>query len=66
MAIPREDGDGVGPKGEGALRTPLGEPEVWIFPACAHTDTHQRARQTLGLTSSHETYTHSLTQARTR
>lgn len=42
MAIPREDGEGVGPKGEGALRTPLGEPEVWIFPACAYTQTHTK------------------------
>lgn len=29
---------------------------------CAHTDTPQRAHQTLRLTSSHETYTRSLTQ----
>lgn len=50
MAIPREDGDGVGPKGEGALRAPLGEPEVWMFPVRTHT--HQRARQTQSLTSS--------------
>lgn len=39
MAMPREDGDGVGPKGEGALRAPLGEPEVWMFPAHTHTHT---------------------------
>lgn len=59
MAMPREDGDGVGPKGEGALRAPLGEPEAWMFPAHTHTYTYQRTRQTLRLTSS--PHTHSLT-----
>lgn len=47
MAMPKEDGDGVGPKGEGALRAPLGEPEAWMFPAHIRTThTHQRAHQT--------------------
>ncbi len=39
IAMPREDGDGVGPKGEGALSAPLGEPEAWMFPT--HTHTHK-------------------------
>lgn len=65
MAMPREDGDGVGPKGEGALRAPLGEPEAWMFPAHTHTYTYQMARQTLRLTSSPYIHTHAHTLTRT-
>lgn len=53
MAMPREDGDGVGPKGEGALRAPLGEPEAWMFPAHTHTHTHSSDSEV-------DTHTHSL------
>ena len=51
MAIPKEEGDGVGPKGEGALSAPLGEPEVWIGPAHTHIHTHAQ-------THTHTTQTH--------
>lgn len=47
MAMPKDDGDGVGPKGEGALKAPLGEPEAWMFPV--HTHTHIRGLIRLGM-----------------
>lgn len=61
MAMPKEDGDGVGPKGEGALRAPLGEPEAWMFPAhirTTHTRTHIKGLIRLMMPST--LYTHSL------
>lgn len=36
IAMPREEGEGVGPKGEGALNAPLGEPDAWMVPAHTH------------------------------
>lgn len=32
IEMPREEGEGVGPKGEGARRAPLGELAAWMFP----------------------------------
>lgn len=60
--MPKEEGDGVGPKGEGARRAPLGEFAAWMFPA--HSQLMRSLSLPLLLSLSHtQTNPHTHTKA---
>lgn len=60
--MPKEEGDGVGPKGEGARRAPLGELAAWMFPAHSQLMRSPSLQLSLSHTQIH-THTHAKAEA---